>query len=425
MTVRPARETEAEVGTGTATDADCCIAGGGPAGMMLGYLLARAGVRTVVLEKHADFLRDFRGDTVHPATLRVLDELGLLDAFLERPHQKMRRVSVVFGDERVTLADFSGLPERYAFIAFVPQWEFLDFLADAAEALPTFTLHRRHAATGLAWRGDRVGGVQARGPDGERVVRAACNVAADGRHSTLRAAAGLEATVVGAPIDVLWFRVARDPGTGDDALGRLAPGRMAVTIDRGDYWQVAYVIPKGGAEALRARGLAAFKVDAATVAPVLASHIDRDVASWDDVKLLSVAIDRLERWWRPGLVCIGDAAHAMSPVGGVGINLAIQDAVAAANVLAGPLLRRTLADADLQAVQARRLFPARATQAVQVQVQNALVLPTLGARAALEVPLAARVVARVPALQRLLARGIGMGVRAEHVRSPSAFGPVA
>jgi 2-polyprenyl-6-methoxyphenol hydroxylase-like FAD-dependent oxidoreductase len=399
-------------------DAECCIAGGGPAGMMLGYLLARAGVRTVVLEKHADFLRDFRGDTVHPSTLRVLDELGLLETFLERPHQKLRRVSLVVGDERVTMADFSGLPERYAFIAFMPQWEFLDFLADAAEALPAFTLRRRHVATGLVREGDRVVGVRAESPEGGVVVRAGCNVAADGRHSALRAAAGLPATTIGAPIDVLWFRVRREAGTTDDALGRLAPGRMAVTIDRGDYWQVAYVIAKGGADGLRARGLDAFKADAIAVAPVLARHIDRDVASWDDVKLLSVAIDRLERWSLPGLLCIGDAAHAMSPVGGVGINLAIQDAVAAADRLVEPLRRGTPSERDLEAVQARRLFPTRVTQALQVQVQDLLVMPTLGARDAIEVPLPARIVSRVPALQRLLARGIGMGVRAEHVRNP-------
>jgi 2-polyprenyl-6-methoxyphenol hydroxylase-like FAD-dependent oxidoreductase len=399
-------------------EAACCIAGGGPAGLVLGFLLARAGVDTVVLEKHADFLRDFRGDTVHPSTLRVLDELGLLDAFLARPHQKLRRVRAVFDGEPVALADFAGLPERVAFIAFVPQWEFLDFVADAAAPLPGFRLRRLHRATGLLREGDRVVGVRAEGPDGPVEVRAACTVAADGRRSALRADAGLAATVVGAPIDVLWFRVGRDPDATDDALGRLAPGRMAVTIDRGEYWQVAYVIAKGGADAIRARGLAAFRADAAAVAPVLAAHIERDVASWDDVKLLSVAIDRLERWWLPGFLCIGDAAHAMSPVGGVGINLAVQDAVAAANALAGPLLAGAVADADLAAVQARRLWPARVTQAVQVRVQDALVVPTLGARERLAVPWPAALVARVPALQRLLARGIGLGVRPEHVRDP-------
>ncbi len=407
---------------GSSEDArtQCCIVGGGPAGMMLGYLLARAGVRTVVLEKHADFLRDFRGDTVHPSTLRIMDELGLLDEFLQRPHQKLEVIGGWFGDRHVQLGDFRGLPKRYAFIAMMPQWEFLDFLADEAKKLASFTLRTRANVTGLIEGEDGVAGVRGSSPDGDFEIRADLTVGCDGRHSTVRDAAKLPVEDVGAPIDVLWFRVRRDPAEVDSSLARIAPGHFVVTIDRGDYWQCAFVIAKGGAEALRQRPIEEFRAQVVHAGPVLAAHIDEDVRSWDDVKLLTVAVDRLTQWSKPRLLCIGDAAHAMSPIGGVGINLAIQDAVATANLLAVKLRAGTVTAEDLDAVRERRLWPAKATQVAQVGIQNNVLVPVLGgADAALEVPLPMRIVTRVPALQRLMARLLGMGVRPEHVRSPA------
>lgn len=393
----------------------CCIAGGGPAGMMLGYLLARAGVPTTVLEKHADFLRDFRGDTVHPSTLRALDEIGLLDAFLQRPHNRLHRIEGWFGDEQIRLGDFSGLPARYAFIAMMPQWEFLDFLTTEARKLSTFRLHMQAQVTGLLFDDQqRVVGVHGRRPEGDFEIRAPLTIGCDGRHSTVRAAAGLPVEDVGAPIDVLWFRVARDAATHDSSLARVGPGRFMVTIDRGDYWQCAFVVPKGGAEALQRQDIAVFRQQAGEAAPFLRAQL-HEVRTWDDVKLLTVKIDRLLQWSRPGLLCIGDAAHAMSPVGGVGINLAIQDAIATANLLATPLRAGRVAEQDLQAVQKRRLWPTKATQAMQIAIQNNLLVPTLANAGELTVPLPLRVVTRLPALQRMLARLLGMGVRPERV----------
>ena len=401
----------------------CCIVGGGPAGMMLGYLLARAGVPTTVLEKHGDFLRDFRGDTVHPSTLRIMDELGLLDAFLTRPHQPLRRIGGWFGEQHIAIGDFTGLPARYAFIAMMPQWEFLDFLSAEAKKLPAFTLRMRANATGLiedGADGGRVLGVRGSDADGDFEIHADCTIGCDGRHSTVRAAAGFAVEDIGAPIDVLWFRVARDPAALDDSLARIAPGRMVVTIDRGDYWQCAFVVPKGGAESLQRQPIEVFRERAIEAAPILAPHIG-DVRSWDDVKLLTVTVDRLRQWSKPGLLCIGDAAHAMSPVGGVGINLAVQDAVATANLLAEKLRAGSVTAHDLDAVRARRLWPTRATQAAQVAIQNNVLVPVLsGGDGPLRVPLPLRIVTALPALQQLLARLLGMGVRPEHVRSPTA-----
>ena len=405
-----------------ASHTQCCIVGGGPAGMMLGYLLARAGVQTTVLEKHGDFLRDFRGDTVHPSTLRIMDELGLLDAFLERPHQRLQTLSGMFGAERVQLGDFSGLPERYAFIAMMPQWEFLDFLAGRARLLPTFTLRLNANVTGLVSEADgRVAGVRGKDPDGEFELRADCTIGCDGRGSTVRAAAGLASEDLGAPIDVLWFRVGRDPAVRDSTLARVVPGHFVVTIDRGDYWQCAFVIPKGGAADLQRQDIAVFRGQVVATAPVLAPHI-QDIRSWADVKLLTVTVDRLPHWSKPGLLCIGDAAHAMSPIGGVGINLAIQDAVAAANLLALKLREGSATEADLDAVRRRRLWPTKATQAMQVMIQNNVLVRVMSSAAdgELHVPLPMRVLTAIPALQRLLARLLGMGVRPEHVRSPAA-----
>ena len=404
----------------TTTSTQCGIVGGGPAGMMLGYRLARAGVRTVVLEKHGDFLRDFRGDTVHPSTLRVMDELGLLDAFLERPHQRLEVVGGWFGKEHVQLADFRKLPERYAFIALMPQWEFLDFLAGEARRLPAFELRMRAAVTALIQADGRVEGVRGTSPDGEFEIRADCTIGCDGRHSTVREAAGLAVEELGAPIDVLWFRVGRDAAESDSSLARVAPGHFVVTIDRGDYWQCAFVIAKGGAEDLKREGIASFRAQVIAAAPLLAAHID-DVRSWDELKLLTVGVDRLTRWSKPGLLCIGDAAHAMSPIGGVGINLAIQDAVSTANLLASKLRDGGTSNDDLDAVRRRRLWPTKATQAMQVQIQNNVLVPVMsGANAELRVPLPIRLVTAMPTLQHIVARLLGMGVRPEHVRSPAA-----
>jgi 2-polyprenyl-6-methoxyphenol hydroxylase-like FAD-dependent oxidoreductase len=385
--------------------------------MMLGLLLARAGVRTTVLEKHADFLRDFRGDTVHPSTLRVMDELGLLDDFLRRPHQRLDVLGGWFGDEHVQLGDFRGLPERYNFIALMPQWDFLDFLAGHARGLATFTLRMSAQVTGLLEAQGRIGGVRGQDLEGEFELRADCTIGCDGRHSTVRAAAGLAVEDVGAPIDVLWFRVGRDPAEADNSLARIGPGHIVVTIDRGDYWQCAFVIPKGGAEALRRQPIEVLRAQVLAAAPVLEPHVN-ELRSWDDVRLLTVVVDRLRQWSRPGLLCIGDAAHAMSPVGGVGINLAIQDAVATANALATPL-REGRADADtLDAVRQRREWPTRATQALQVAIQDNVLAPVIsGAHAGLAVPLPIRVIDAVAPLQRVFARLLGMGFRSEHVES--------
>ena len=406
--------------TPTRTSTSCCIVGGGPAGMMLGYLLARAGVRVTVLEKHADFLRDFRGDTVHPSTLRVMQELGLLDKFMKRPHQKLREIGGWFGRESVRLGDFGGLPEPYAFIAMMPQWEFLDFLSDEAKELPAFALRMQANVSELVLDGGRVVGVRGTEPGGAFEIRADLVVGCDGRHSTVRAAAGLTVEDVAAPIDVLWFRISRDPSETDQSLARIGPGHIVVTIDRGDYWQCAFVIPKGGADALRAQDIGVLREQVVKAAQPPASRIG-DLHSWDDVKLLTVTVDRLTEWSRPGLLCIGDAAHAMSPVGGVGINLAIQDAVATANLLAEKLRDGTLEDDDLDAVRERRLWPTKATQALQIGIQDNVLAPVLsGANAELEVPLPMRLLSSMRPLRRLFARLLGMGVRPEHVRSPVA-----
>lgn len=392
----------------------CCIAGGGPAGMMLGFLLARAGVGVIVLEKHADFLRDFRGDTIHPSTMEVMHELGLLEAFLRLPHVREDDLVARFGSEDITVADFSHLPVKAPFIAFMPQWDFLDFLADHGRTYPNFRLLMRTKATGLVEENGRVVGLNAEGPDGPLEVRADLVVAADGRRSDLRAAAGFNPTELGAPMDVLWFRLSRRTDEPAQAFGQVAAGRFFIRLNRGDYWQCAFIIPKGSLERLQAAGLDAFKAGLLALAPELADRKD-ELASWDDIKLLSVAVDRLERWWRPGLVCIGDAAHAMSPIGGVGINLAIQDAVAAANLLAKPLREKTLTDADLAAVQKRREWPARITQTAQVAIQNRVITPLLAADKPIAPPWPLRLLQRFALLRRLPARMVGMGVRPEHV----------
>jgi 2-polyprenyl-6-methoxyphenol hydroxylase-like FAD-dependent oxidoreductase len=396
----------------------CCIAGGGPAGMMLGFLLARAGVDVVVLEKHRDFLRDFRGDTIHPSTLEVMHELGLLDEFLRLPHQEVRQLQGVIGDTSIRIADFTHLPTRCRFIALMPQWDFLNFLAEKARRYPSFHLRMQAEATELIEDGGRVTGLRATTPAGTLVVQADLVVGADGRHSTVRRCAGLEVEDIGAPIDVLWMRLPRRPSDGTAPLGRFGAGKIFIMLDRGDYWQCAYVIPKGGFEEIKAKGLDAFRAAVAEIARQFGDRV-HELGSWDDIKLLTVKIDRLRRWHRPGLICIGDAAHAMSPVGGVGINLAVQDAVAAANILAAPLRAGTLRERDLAAVERRRGFPTRATQRMQVFMQNNLLRAVLASQAAPSPPWPLRLIGRYPLLQRIPARLVGMGFRPEHVRLPA------
>jgi 2-polyprenyl-6-methoxyphenol hydroxylase-like FAD-dependent oxidoreductase len=395
----------------------CAIAGGGPAGMMLGFLLARAGIDVVVLEKHADFLRDFRGDTIHPSTLEIMYELGILDDFLKRPRQEVRTLAGQIGDERVTLADFSHLPTHCRFIALMPQWDFLDFLAEQARRFPGFHLKMRARVTDLLMEDGRVLGLQAETPEGQLEVRADLVVGADGRHSDVRMRAGLKVEDFGAPMDVVWFRLSKHASDGQQLLGRIQAGVVFVTLDRGDYWQCAYVIPKGGFEQLRSRGLEAFRAAIAGLNPEFADRL-QEIASWDDLKLLTVTVDRLKRWSRPGLLCIGDAAHAMSPVGGVGINLAIQDAVAAANLLWQPLSKGRVPAAQLASVQARREWPTKMMQAVQLFIQKRVISNVLGLTERPKPPFAVTLFNRFPLLRRFPARLIGLGFRPEHVRSP-------
>ena len=397
------------------TETELCVVGGGPAGMMCAYLFARAGVKTLVLEKHGDFLRDFRGDTVHPSTLDLFDELGLLDALLKRPHDKVTDVGAVIAGTELRIADFTHLPRPGNFIALMPQWEFLDFLSGEGTKLPAFSLRMESEALDLVREQGRVTGVRTRNGD---AIRAKLVIAADGRGSVLRAAANLPLYDLGAPIDVFWFRVPKDRTPDNRTQGYIDHGQMVVTIDRGDYFQCARVITKGGAEAIRAGGIARFRDEVAATAPVLKGQIDA-IRSFDDVKLLSVSLDRLTRWHAPGLLAIGDAAHAMSPVGGVGINLAIQDAVAAANILAGPMRAGADLDRLTPRVQERRMLPVKIIQGIQRTVHERVI----GAAFRNEAPkpgFLPKLVNAVPLLQRIPARILGLGVRREHIRSPKA-----
>ena len=397
----------------------CAIAGGGPAGMMLGFLLARAGVDVLVLEKHADFLRDFRGDTIHPSTLEVMYELGLLEEFLKRPHQQADELRGLIGDDLIVLADLKHLPTHCKFIALMPQWDFLDFLADHAKRYAGFALGMRADVDELLFDGDKVVGLRAKTPDGDLEVRADLVVGADGRHSTVRERAGLEVEDIGAPMDVLWMRLSKRPGDGGQLMGRILPGRLFVMIDRGDYWQCAYVIAKGGFDEVRRKGLDAFRRSLVEINPALGDRV-QELASWDDIKLLTVVIDRLKHWYRDGLLCIGDAAHAMSPVGGIGINVAIQDAVAAGNIL-GPALRKgPVPESLLAEVQKRREWPTRMTQSLQVVVQNLVIRNVLQMQKKPHAPFLVKLFKWFPALRRIPGRIIGMGFRPEHVRTPEA-----
>ncbi|MFL6189665.1 MAG: FAD-dependent oxidoreductase [Actinomycetes bacterium] len=413
---------EGPAGRETATRVTCVIAGCGPAGAMLGLLLARAGVEVLVLEKHGDFLRDFRGDTLHPSTLQLFDELGLADELLDLPHQEATVLNVTTDAGDFTLADFRRLPGRYRFLAFMPQWDFLDFVVDQARRLASFELRMEAEAVDVLEEAGRVTGVVYRDRDGAvHRVRARLTVAADGRDSRLRRAAGLRPIEFGVPMDVLWFRLPRRP-TDPMTFGRLAAGHLLVLIDRGAYWQIAYVIPKAAAGEPDPAGLERIRATLAELVPFLADRVG-ELRSWDDLRTLRVQVDRLRRWFRPGLLCIGDAAHAMSPIGGVGINLAVHDAVAAANLLVGPLRDGTLATRHLARVQLRRLLPTVVVQRLQRTIQDRFLSPLLAGRVPPQGPLALRVLRRYPVLQALPAWVVGIGLLPEHVRAPALRAP--
>jgi 2-polyprenyl-6-methoxyphenol hydroxylase-like FAD-dependent oxidoreductase len=396
--------------------AQCCIVGGGPAGVMAGFLLARAGVEVIVLEKHGDFLRDFRGDTIHPSTLELMHELGLLETFLKLPHDQVEELAGQVGEQVIPMADFRHLPTTCKFVALMPQWEFLNFLASQGTRYPGFRLLMQTQATGLIEGPNGIEGVRARGPQGEFEIHAPVTIAADGRRSLLRDEAKLPVQDIGAPMDVLWLRLSRRASDAVQTIGRFDPGTIFVMLNRHDYWQCAYVIPKGGYDRVKQAGLAPFRQKLAQL-----SGLDgrpEEIRSWDDVKLLTVSVDRLRQWHRPGLLCIGDAAHTMSPVGGIGINLAIQDAVATANLLHAKLREGGVGDADLAGVQRRREWATKATQWGQVQVQNRVISAVLASTQALKPPLLLRLLGRFPLLRRIPARLIGLGVQPEHIRSP-------
>jgi 2-polyprenyl-6-methoxyphenol hydroxylase-like FAD-dependent oxidoreductase len=394
----------------------CCIIGAGPAGMMLALLLARAGIEVLVLEKHGDFLRDFRGDMIHPATMEVMDQIGLLDRLLMLPHQRLPAFVGQMGHEQLPMADFASLQSRWPFLVHMPQWDFLEFIRQNAAGSPGFALRTRCEVVGLVEMGERVAGVRVNGPDGPFTVLADLIVCADGRRSHTRERAGLAVQDIGTPIDALYMKISRRPGDGE-SLRRLAAGQILVNLDRTDYWQCALVIPKGTFAAIRQRGLDAFRDNIAGLVPAFRDRLADELATWDDVKLLDVTINRLARWHRAGLICIGDAAHAMSPVTGVGVNLAIQDAVAAANILAEPLRHRTLTPGHLRQVQQRRQLPTRLMQAFQTLVERQIMLPVLNGREPLTVPWPLRLLQRSRFLRRLNARIIGYGFRRERVRT--------
>ena len=394
----------------------CCIAGAGPAGVMLGYLLARAGIRVIVLEKHKDFFRDFRGDTIHPSTLELMHELGVLDEFLKVPHQTVRSAGGFFGDYAFTAADFSHLPVKCKFIALMPQWDFLNFLAKHGERFSTFDLRKEHEAVGLLADNGIIRGVRAKTPEGEIEVSADLVVACDGRHSILRDAAGLEVIDLGVPVDVLWFRINRETDDPDQVLGRIDYGRMLILINRGDYFQSGLIIRKGTFDSIKGAGIPAFRESLLRIAPFLGQRV-KEISNWDQAKLLSVQINRLRKWYKPGLLCIGDAAHAMSPAGGVGINLAIQDAVATANILSESLRAGRVTEDLFAKIQDRREFPVRTIQAVQARAHNTS-LSFLGRPEKAHAPWQMRAFFKIPGIRRIIGRGIGLGVRPEHIHSP-------
>jgi 2-polyprenyl-6-methoxyphenol hydroxylase-like FAD-dependent oxidoreductase len=395
----------------------CCIAGGGPAGMMLGLLLARAGIDVVVLEKHSDFLRDFRGDTIHPSTLEVMHELGILEMLLKRPYQKLPQLRAQIGSTEVVMADFWGLPVLCPFIALMPQWDFLNFLAEQARCYPFFHLRMQAEVTGLIEEAGCVVGVQAKTPAGALEVRAQLVVGADGRNSAIRDCSGLQVEDFRAPMDGLWLRLSRKPGDPTTSL-RFDRGKIVIMIDRGDYWQCGFLIPKGGNEETQRQGLERLRASIVEVAPFLYDRV-YELLDWNDIKLLSVRVDRLRQWYRPGLLCIGDAAHAMSPIGGVGINLAIQDAVGAANILTRPLREDAVTLDHLAMVQRRRALPTRLTQRFQLIIQKRLIARVLATTERVELPTPLRSMLQCKFLSRIRGRIVGIGFRPEHVKTPT------
>jgi len=400
----------------------CCVAGGGPAGMMAGFLLARMGIDTLLLEKHADFLRDFRGDTIHASTLEIMYELGILNEFLKRPHQEVRELAGQVGSETVVIADFRHLPTRCKFVGLMPQWDFLDFVKEQASRYETFQLKMQAEVSDLVIEDGTVKGVRAKTPEGVLEVRASLIIGADGRNSVVRRKANLKVIDIGAPMDVMWMRLSRHEADRTvSAFGHVDKGRILVLINRDKYWQCAFVIPKGEAENIKKRGLEALRQEIAGLEPFLSDRVS-ELSDWSKVSLLTVAVDRLQEWAVPGLLCIGDAAHAMSPIGGVGINLAIQDAVATANLLGEALRRGAPSLEELLAVQRRRTFPTNATQQMQVALQNNAIRKVLSSQQPLQLPWVLRMLRRWPALRRIPARLIAVGFRPEHVRTP-ATGP--
>ena len=393
----------------------CCVVGGGPAGMMLGFLLARSGVEVIILEKHKDFLRDFRGDTIHPSTLQLLVELGLLDEFLKLPHQELRAVHATIEGQTIPIADFAHLPTACKFIAFMPQWDFLNFLAEKAKQFPTFHLHVETEATDLIQENGKVVGVRATSPTGELEIRADLVVGTDGRKSIIREKAGLAVQDFGVPIDVLWMRIPKDPALGEQSLGYFKSGQFMVLIDRQDYFQCGYIIPKGQFEPLKQRGLAALQADILSLAPFV-GHYVKELKTWDQISLLTVKIDRLQQWYKPGLLCIGDAAHAMSPAGGVGVNMAIQDAVATANQLTASLQKGPVTTTELDRIQRRRLWPVRIIQSGQIFVHKRLINASV-TNPAVFPPFMVWLFQHVPLFRRLPAYLIGVGPRPEHIHT--------
>ena len=385
--------------------------------MMLGFLLARGGVDVIVLEKHADFLRDFRGDTIHPSTLELIYELGLLEQFLKRPHQEVTELGGRVGGGMLKIADFSHLPTHCKFLALMPQWDFLDFIAQQGRRYKGYRLLMNTEADDILEENGRVAGVKAKSEEGPLDIRAALTVGADGRRSTLRDRAGLPVMDLGAPMDVLWLRLSRKPDDPPQTFGHAEAGKILVMLDRQDYWQCGYVIAKGGFEEVRNKGIGRFREEIARLEPSLRDRV-QELGDWSSVSVLTVKVDRLKQWWRPGLLCIGDAAHAMSPVGGVGINLAIQDAVAAANILSAPLKAGRVREGDLEAIQERREFPTWATQKLQIAIQNRIIRRVLASSQPFSVPRILRLMQRWPWLRRIPARVVGMGFRPEHIRVP-------
>jgi 2-polyprenyl-6-methoxyphenol hydroxylase-like FAD-dependent oxidoreductase len=396
----------------------CVIAGGGPAGMMAGYLLARAGVPVAVLEKHSDFNRDFRGDTIHPSTMELMYELGFLDEFLKQPHQELRELRAVFNGQAVPVADFTKLPTRCKFIAFMPQWDFLNFLSSHAKRFPTFQLHMETEVVDLLMEDSRVIGVYAKTPSGELEVRADLVIGADGRHSTTQTRAGLEQLQFGVPIDVLWMRLSRKQEDPKQTFGFFQHGKLLVLLDRDDYWQAGFVIPKGQFDEIKERGLTQFQNEIVGFANFLRDRV-AELDDWSKIKLLTVQVNRLRDWCCEGLLCIGDSAHAMSPAGGVGINLAIQDAVATANLLAEKLQRGRVDVDDLRKVQARREWPTRLIQGMQIFIHRRVVTGRSSNEKNASLPLVLRLLKRFPILRQLPARFVGLGPRPEHIHSPS------